>query len=203
MVLLWVGVATSSWDGEAFSLDVEVGPSLLKFGLAPPSHSGGRPFLLAMGVGPSFSRLGLYLSFLWWWLARFFFGCSLLLELGLALWVCRGVGGLAFPSWDWVWPVLLIVGVGLSFSLPGGNSPFHLAVSVRHSFWEWGVGLSWVWDEGWPFLLGVRVGPAFSLLGLAHPSCGWVWPFPFQIMLVGYIGFHQIDNKFMKVNSSS
>ena len=117
-------------------------------------------------------------------------------------------GSPSHPSWGSDWPVLLVLGVGLSFS--GCESALPLFCGgVRQTFQgrevgpsEVGLALpSWAWPshggvapsllcwclafpsrgEGWPFLLAVWFMPAFCWWWLLLPSCCGGWPSLFGV----------------------
>ena len=126
-------------------------PSLLGvWRLAFPSRGSGWP----VGIGPPFLVWGLAL--LHWRLS--------LLSSGVVVGPSFSGFGLALPSWGCVWPVLLVVWVGLSCC--GG---------VRDSFSEWGLAFLGLGPWGWclALLSEVRGWPCLFWAGeLAFPSRG-------------------------------
>ena len=146
---------------------VKLGPSFTK-GVGTSLGMGCRPFLLGVGVGPSFSA---------WTLAHPSRGgsCASVLRLELAL--PRG------------WPFLSWVGVGPSFkglellfgvvvSLPSGGRCWPW---VGPSFLKWRLALA-SWRGVWPYL---EWRLAF-LLGVGLTSWSWVWPSSPPFMKLGF-----------------
>ena len=126
----WLSLSRSVGFGFSFS-GLEVGLSFFGWELVLSFWCGNWSFLLVVGVwaflpgvraGPPFLGFGLAL-------ARLSHGGGDLFLLAVGVRPPFLEWWLALSSWGWVWPVLLLVGVCLSFS--GGNWPFLLAVGER------------------------------------------------------------------------
>ena len=114
----------------------------------------GRPFLLGVGIGPSF--LGLVLPILWRQVGDSFLGCAFPLGVGVDLFFgVGGGGGRSFLLKFGCCPFLHGLGVG-----PSLGWPFHLVLRFMLGVWSFPLGF------------GFRPGDVISFFGL---GAGLLW----------------------------